>query len=93
MLDSKQVTVIAMEGLLSKMKKYYKYLGYLNYVIFHLISFVEKFKNLITWQHYQKTHTCIVFSILAIIIYLIIPFNLLFALLSKIILFSFRYIN
>ncbi|KAL4462928.1 hypothetical protein ABPG72_019580 [Tetrahymena utriculariae] len=79
MADINQITIIQMEGIFSKVKKYKKYLGYLSYLMFHLISFVEKLKNLICWYHYQKTYNFLVYAGLSIILYLIIPFNLVFA--------------
>ncbi|KAL4443073.1 hypothetical protein ABPG74_002140 [Tetrahymena malaccensis] len=79
MTDINQITIIQMEGIFSKVKKYKKYLGYLSYLMFHLISFAEKLKNLICWYHYQKTYIFIIYASLSIILYLIIPFNLVFA--------------
>ncbi|EAR85425.2 transmembrane protein, putative (macronuclear) [Tetrahymena thermophila SB210] len=82
MTDINQITIIQMEGIFSKVKKYKKYLGYLTYLMFHLISFVEKLKNLICWYHYQKTYIFLIYASLSIFLYLVIPFNLVFAALT-----------
>lgn len=83
MLSSKQVTVVELESILSKVKKYYKQLAIINYYAFLIISFLEKLKNLTIWTHKKKTMTAVLAAALAIIVYIVMPFNILFTVLGK----------